>query len=240
MRTGHELIPDKSKVFQQIISTNEYATSNDMKLNFQKTDFMVFNRCEKIDFQPDFSLEGTAINTVAWKKLLGVIISEDLSFRSNTEFIVSKAYKRIWILKRLKKLGASTDQLLDVYIKQVRCILELAAPVWHSSLTSEENLLIERVQKNALRIIYGNNYENYQKALNMASLVTLEERRVSLCKKFAMKCVKHPKHSKWFVKAKYTRPARVKRNKFLPVRSRTAKFGKSPVAYLTQLLNDMN
>ena len=127
-----------------------------------------------------------------------------------------------------------------MYIKQVRCILELAVPVWHSSLTSEENLLIERVQKSALRIIYGQNYVDYRNALNIASLVTLEERRVSLCKKFAMKCVKHPKHSKWFVKAKYTRPARVKRNKFLPVRSRTAKFGKSPVAFLTKLLNDMN
>ena len=101
-------------------------------------------------------------------------------------------------------------------------------------------LVVSWVQKSALRILYGQNYENYQNTLNMASLVTLEERRVSLCKKFALKCVKHPKHSKWFVKAKYTRPARVKRNKFLPVRSRTAKFGKSPVAYLTQLLNDMN
>ena len=37
-----------------------------MKLNFEKTDFMVFNRC-KIDFQPGFTFEVTAINSVTPK-----------------------------------------------------------------------------------------------------------------------------------------------------------------------------
>ena len=49
--------------------------------------------------------------------------------------IVDRANAKLWISRRLKKLGADRDDLKDVYIKQVRSILEFAVPVWHSSLT---------------------------------------------------------------------------------------------------------
>ena len=39
-RTGHALISKDSKVFKQIEEVNEYAKSNDMKLNLKKTKFM--------------------------------------------------------------------------------------------------------------------------------------------------------------------------------------------------------
>ena len=51
----------------------------------------------------------------------------------------------------LKQLGASDKQLVEVYIKQARRVLELAVPVWHSSLTVADKLNIERVQKAAQR-----------------------------------------------------------------------------------------
>ena len=50
------------------------------------------------------------------------------------------------MLKRLKNLGAQEEQLIDVYIKQIRSVLELAVPVWHSSLTLANRSSIERVQ----------------------------------------------------------------------------------------------
>ena len=80
-------------------------------------------------------------------KLLGVVITSDMKFSRNTEYIVENGYKRIWMLRRLKILEATDDQLVDVYIKQVRNVLELAVPVWHSSLTVADKISIERVQK---------------------------------------------------------------------------------------------
>ena len=53
--------------------------------------------------------------------------------------MVAKGYKRIWILRRLKNLGATDEGLKDVYIKQIRAILEYAVPVWHSNITKLEN-----------------------------------------------------------------------------------------------------
>ena len=75
---------------------------------------------------PSLELEGCQIDLVEDMKILGVMISSDMKFSKNTQYIIKKAYRRIWMLKRLKNLGATTSQMLDVYTKQVRSVLELA------------------------------------------------------------------------------------------------------------------
>ena len=98
----------------------------------------------------------------------------------------------------MKTLGASDHQLVDVYIKQVRSVLELAVPVWHSSLTVADKISIERVQKSALQIILGLEYDSYKSTCHYLDLETLEVWRQKLCKKFCIKTVKNAKHTKWF------------------------------------------
>ena len=110
-RTGHSLIQAKSKVFEQISAVHKYSQENDMQLNLKKTKFMLFNQCKTIDFQPSYTIEGNEIETVEETKLLGLVLTSDLKFDKNTEYIVKKAYKRIWILRRLKNLGATIEQL---------------------------------------------------------------------------------------------------------------------------------
>jgi hypothetical protein len=59
------------------------------------------------------------------------------------------AYARLWMLRRLKPLGASNDELLDVYDKQIRCMLEFSTPVWTSGLTQAEETQIVNKQETA-------------------------------------------------------------------------------------------
>ena len=84
---------------------------------------------------------------------------------SNTENMVKKANKRLWLLRRLKHLGANNSQLVDVYSKLIRCILELAVPAWQGSITQSEKQDIERIQKSACHIILGQSYNSYHSAL---------------------------------------------------------------------------
>ena len=177
-RTGHNLIPEKSSVFKELKNIQKYAEANEMKLNKKKSKFMLFNQCKNFDFMPSLELEGNQIELAEDMKILGVIISSDMKFGKNTQYITNKAYKRIWMIKRLKNLGASVSQMLEVYFKQVRSILELAVPVWQSSLTIYDKIKIERVQKCALRIIYGQDYLSYSSACKMSNLLSLEERRI--------------------------------------------------------------
>ena len=236
-RTGHALISKNSKVFKQIKEVNEYANSNDMKLNLQKTKFMLFNQCRNLDFMPTFTLEGNEIEVVEEMKILGVIITSDMKFSKNSEYIIKRGFKRVWMLRRLKNLGASIENLIDVYIKQIRSVLELAVPVWHPSLTVVDKVGIERVQRAALQVILGYDYRSYASALEVSNLSTLEDRRKKLCSKFASKSVKHPKHRNWFkVNTKVT-VTRQKQPKFCHVISRTLRFANSPISYLTRILN---
>ena len=49
-------------------------------------------------------------------------------------------------LRGLKGLVAQTAELVDIFIKQCRSILELAVPAWHGAITLEERPDIERVK----------------------------------------------------------------------------------------------
>ena len=62
--------------------------------------------------------------------------------------VIGKAYKRMWIIRRLKALGASRSCLLDVLQKQVLSVLQLAVPAWDCFLTCQERTYLERVLKN--------------------------------------------------------------------------------------------
>ena len=236
-RTGHSLKQSESRIYSQIDKIQDYATTNKMKINVGKTKFMVFNPCRTKDFLPMKELEGSEIEMVESAKLLGLSITSNLSWDENTKLINKKCYEKMWILKRLKNLGASRSDLLEVYLKQIRCHAEYGVPVWNSSVTGLNAAKIERIQKSALYIILGEDYISYSKALKTLNLERLAVRRKDLCLKFALKCEKDPKFSLWFkpnIKLKRTRK---QQRKYCEVFNRTERFYKSPIAYLTRLLN---
>ena len=142
---------------------------------------------------------------------------------------MSKAYSRLWMLRNLKKHGASRTDLVDVYTKQCRSILELAVPVWNSSITVSEINQIERVQKTACAIILGKYDENYENALETLKLKSLEDRRVAICVNFAKKAQQHDKFKNWFVETE--EPSLTK---FKPVPYRTKRYMKSPIPYFNE------
>ena len=117
-----------------------------------------------------------------------------------------------------------------MYTKEVRSILELAVPAWHSGLTKQQSADIERVQKISFKLILGDQYENYINACNFFSTETLEQRRVKLCLKFASKNLKS--ENSLFIKNTRQKAKLVKEFK-----CSTKRFQRSSLPYLTKLLN---
>ena len=96
-----------------------------MIINKKKTEAMMFSFSRKFDFPPEVKFsDGSVMNVVSVKTILGVQISDDLKWNNNTKYIVSKARTKIWILRRLLPLKLSHMELFDVYAKEVRSILE--------------------------------------------------------------------------------------------------------------------
>ena len=99
-RTGHQILPEQSRVFNNLKKAEKYASDNLMKMYLPR---FVFNNDEQE------VLEET--------KLLGEVLRSDLSWGANTEYMVKRANRKLCCLKRLKKLGARRSDLIDVYIK---------------------------------------------------------------------------------------------------------------------------
>ena len=248
-RTQHLLPANSCELQDNLDQLVEYSQRYQMQINEGKSKVMIFNTGRKYDVMPKLTLSDTGGNfleVVENFKLLGVIIRSDMKWYDNTDYICQKGYERLWMLRRLKGLGATEVEILDVYMKQVRSVLELAVPVWQPALTQQEARQIERVQRCALYIILGDQYFSYENALEILEVQNLDERRRKLCENFAKKSLKNPRYKTWF-SANTTPPptinTRHEANKtptmFNPVVTRTNRFKKSPIPYLTDLLNDL-
>ena len=75
--------------------------------------------------------------------LVGVMVTQDLKWQMNTDFICTKVRQKLWVLRRLNKFNFDEFKTLDVYKTVVRYIIEYAVPVWHSSLTKHQSSQIE-------------------------------------------------------------------------------------------------
>ena len=124
---------------------------------------------------------GEPLEVIYTTRLLGVIHTNDLTWTSHVEDMVTRATKQLWVLLRFISLGASTHQLLTVYVSRLRSTLEFAAPLFHSGLTKLQSAKIEMVQKKALAIVLANSYTNYESALLCLNIERLDVRREKLC-----------------------------------------------------------
>ena len=96
---------------------------------------------------------------------------------------------------------------------------------------------MERVQKVALRLIYGR-ILSYTALLKTAKLCKLSKRREKLSLEFAKKAAQHPKFKDWFKQVNIGQPN--SRAKYAVTISRLKRLQKSPIPYLTNLLNKNN
>ena len=173
-----------------------------MQINKKKTVVMPFNFSNNYDFIPRLNFPGDdqQLSVTYETKLLGVTIRSDLSFSSHVANIVKSAKKCMWPLLRFRDMGATTNQLLNLWIQKGRTVLEFASPVFFSRLTEEQSNQIEKCQKMAFAIILQNGFKNYADALTILKQRSLSERRLDAAIKFGEKCLANPRHSDLFIK----------------------------------------
>ena len=117
--------------------------------------------------------------------------------------------------------------------------LELAVPVWNSGLTLKLATDIERVQRVAVSILLENSHYEYLHACTMLGLKPLYIRREELCKRFAIKTAKPvSRHSDLFQLEKTGYHDTRSGNRYREHVTTKGRFYKSPLPYLTRLLNE--
>ena len=123
---------------------------------------------------PNIKIDGRDIAHVCHAKLLGVTISQDLTWNKHVDNIV-------YILDQLKRAGITQKDLVSVYVSVVRPVLEYACPAWHNNLPQYLSDNIEVIQKRALKCIFP--CLGYAETLRRVNLDTLHVRRENISQK---------------------------------------------------------
>ena len=85
---------------------------------------------------PQLQLEdGTFLEVIYKLKLVGLVITSELSWSAHVDYTVKRVNKIMWQLTRFKQLGAKQDKLLTFYKLKIRSILMFGAICFHSSLS---------------------------------------------------------------------------------------------------------
>ena len=127
----------------------------------------------------------------------------------------------------------------QIYLTWIRNNVEFGAVLWHSSLTQELDMKIERIQKAAVRVIMGNKYTTYDEGLQRLKLDKLSERRRKICLRFAKNSLKLKQFSKLFP-LNDNEHDMMKRNgnRYLINQHLTERYKMSTIPYLQRLLNE--
>ena len=157
-----------------------WTNQNDMRLNSEKCKEMI------IDFSRHYSLTSGIqsvtigeqvglLERVEHANMLGVTISNNLTWSKHVDNIVSKAGKRVYMLYQLKHAGISQNDLVKIYVSIIRPVLEYACPVWSTSLPKYLSDAIEMIQKRVLRSLHPGLL--YDDILVLVGLQSLKKRR---------------------------------------------------------------
>ena len=208
-----------------------------MVLNTKKTKVWPFISSKKRDFLPQISIEpGKCLEVIYQLKLVGVMITSDLTWQAHVDYTVNRVNGKLWQLARFRRLGAPRDKLTQFYILKIRSILMFASVCFHHSLTLEQSQKLEMQQKRSLAVILGSEYKSYSHSLTLTSLPRLDSLREKACLKWAISAQGNPLHTDLFPLNPCQTETRNKK-KFKEYRCITTKFYKSAVPAMTRQLN---
>ena len=170
-----------------------------------------------------------------------MIIENSLKWKSHVEYICGKARKKFFILINMMNLKLDYQIILDIYIKEIRPILEYGAVVFHSGLTKDLSEQLETIQRHVFKLLsrYINVKFSYTEACIFFQVDFLHSRRSDLCYSFVERHLKDHGDRGFFTK-RNKRTLRGNNKVFLEPKYKSKRFYNSPVNYLTRVANEVS
>ena len=136
---------------------NSYLAKNHMwaekwlvKFNPTKSEAIVISRKTNKLYHPPLKMNDQPIKEVTSHKHLGIFFSYDGTWHEHIDYITSKAWSRINIMRKLKFI-LDRQSLETIYTSFIRPVLEYADVVWDNctqyEITALQKIQIERLHK---------------------------------------------------------------------------------------------
>ena len=175
------VIKGRASNAQQIAdNVAKWSSDNRVKLNSDKCkELRISFAKEEPHFAP-IVINNEELGLVNSAKLLGVTISNNLTWNEHINEIIKKASKRLYFLSQLKRARVAKQDLVLFYTSCIRSILTYASPVFFYALPEYLKNELERIQKRALRIICPGHC--YDDAMELANIVPISDYILEICK----------------------------------------------------------
>ena len=170
-------------------------------------------------------------------KVLGFMFDCRPSVSAHVEYTISKFRRSLWSLNHLRRANMQNDVLLRVYCTMLRPVVEFCSVVYHPMLTLEMDNDIERLQKTALKIIYGFTH-SYEVLLELSGICTLKQRREQAFRKFSATIEQSERFNHWLTEVGEGDYDLRRRKKYEEQYARTVRLYNSPLYAIRRLLNE--
>ena len=183
----HGQVIDASKLKSQayLDQINQWTDDHKMVISEKKTKAMIFNFTDNYKFTTRLQLKGKNVEMVDSMKILGTIVNTNLSWDDNCQQIIRKVNNRMQLIRGVQSFGASREEMVHLWILFCRSVLEQSCVVWGTSITQENKDYLERTQKTFAKLVLKDKYKDYENALMILNLDSLQTRRENLNLKFA-------------------------------------------------------
>lgn len=160
------------KIETDLTSIMQYLNMCKLKLNVNKTKFMIIGSHSEID---SLNFGGESIEKVQEMKYLGIIIDDQLNFKRNAEQVAKKMSKMVGFLSRNRKKIPPVVRL-TLYKCMIGSFVDFNSTILFLNNDNEINLL-QRIQNRAMRnITHGNRYSRITDMLQQTNLMSIKQR----------------------------------------------------------------
>ena len=136
-----------------LLKINKWAKQWLVKFNPTKSESMIFSEKRNKPYHPPVFMNQTQIQEVTSHKHLGLIFSDDCTWHDYLDYIKTKAWNRINIMRKLK-FKLYRHSLQTIFFSFIRPLLEYSDVVWDNCTLYEVNEL-EKIQNEAACIVTG-------------------------------------------------------------------------------------
>ena len=143
------VINDLQCIGSELKNIYSWSYSNGLTLNQSKTSGLIYSRGQ---FKQINDIQ-SSLSDVQFKssvRFLGVILDDNLRWKSHVDFLVKKCSQRMYILRRLRSV-TSHEEFFTIYRGLIRSLLEYACPAF-IGLSSTESTRLQAIQKRCLKI----------------------------------------------------------------------------------------
>ncbi len=144
---------DETVYRDEIQRLTEWCTANNLALNSSKTKELIIDFRKHNTNHTPLHISGVCVERVPAFRFLGINITEDLSWNTNTSAAVKKAQQRLYFLRTLRKNHLQEQLLVSFYRCAIESVITYCISMWYTSSSAADKKALQWVINSAQKII---------------------------------------------------------------------------------------